>query len=209
MRRVVVTGLGIVAPNGIGKTAFWQACCEGKSGVGPVRSFDSSQHPVRIAAEVQDFDLSPYLRNGLKRSVKIMGRAARFGVAAAGIVLEDSGLELDKVTPERVGVALGTGVVPYDMNEIAPLMAKATDEEGNLDAARLGACGSEAVAPPWILRQLPNMIAAYISILANAQGPNTTITTACSASTQAIGEAFRLIQRGDADIMLAGGADSR
>src|SRR5262245_39578442 len=125
MRRVVVTGLGIVAPNGFGRKEFWNACCEGKSGVGPIRSFDSSRHPVRIAAEVPDFDLSPYLRNGLKRSVKIMGRAARFGLAAAGLALEDSGLEMDKLQPERVGVALGTGVVPYEMGEIAPLVTKA------------------------------------------------------------------------------------
>jgi 3-oxoacyl-[acyl-carrier-protein] synthase II len=209
MRRVVITGLGIVAPNGFGKDEFWNACCEGISGVRPIASFDGSRHPVRIAAEVKDFDLAPFLGNGLNRSAKIMGRAARFGLAAAGLALADSGLKLDALPPERVGIALGAGVVPYDLSEILPILTQAVDADGRLDAAELGARGADAVAPPWILRQLPNMIAAYISILANAQGPNTTITTACSAATQAIGEAFRLIQRGDADVMLAGGADSR
>lgn len=209
MRRVVVTGLGIVAPNGIGKAEFWEACCAGRSGVGEVRTFDARSHPVRIAAEVPEFDLTTFLRNGLKKSVKAMGRAARFGLAAAGLALEDAELPLDRINPERVGVALGTGVVPYELPELTPLLCRSTNQNGQFDDQQLGAQGAEAVAPPWILRQLPNMIAAYISILANAQGPNSTITTACSAATQAIGEAFRLIQRGDADVMLAGGADSR
>lgn len=209
MRRVVVTGLGMVAPNGIGKEAFWKACCEGHSGIGPINSFDASQHPVRIAGEVKEFDLTPCLRNGLKKSVKIMSRAARFGLAAADQALRDSGLDVDRINPERFGVAVGTGVVPYELSELAGPLLRATDKDGSVDTAKLGACGVEAVAPQWILRQLPNMIAAYISILANAQGPNCTLVTACSAATQAIGDAFRLIHRGDADFMLAGGADSR
>ncbi|HMP03387.1 MAG TPA: beta-ketoacyl-ACP synthase II [Gemmatales bacterium] len=209
MRRVVVTGLGIVAPNGSGREAFWKACCAGRSGVGRISSFDSSRHPVQIAGEVKEFDLSPYLCNGLKKSVKIMGRAAQFGLTAAGQALADSGLDLDRLNPERLGVAVGTGVVPYELSELAPALQRSTDARGQFDAATLGACGTEAIAPQWILRQLPNMIAAYISILANAQGPNCTLVTACSAATQAIGDAFRLIQRDDADFMIAGGADSR
>src|ERR1041385_6802703 len=92
MRRVVVTGLGVVAPNGIGKEAFGSACLNGKSGVGPIRSFDASGHPVRIAAEVPDFDVVPFLPAQHRKSLKIMGRAARFGVAASGMAVQDSGL---------------------------------------------------------------------------------------------------------------------
>src|SRR4051812_35184198 len=95
MRSVVVTGLGVVAPNGVGKGAFWHACVEGISGVGPITSFDASRHPVHIAGEVKDFDVTPYLNNALRKSVKIMGRAARFGVGAAHQALTDSGLDLD------------------------------------------------------------------------------------------------------------------
>src|ERR1700733_15285683 len=94
MRRVVITGLGVVAPNGIGKEAFWSACLNGKSGVGPIRTFDASAHPVKRGAEVPDFDLNPFVPAGHRKSMKIMGRAARFAVAAAGLAVKDSGLDL-------------------------------------------------------------------------------------------------------------------
>ena len=209
MRRVAITGLGVVAPNGIGKEAFWNACVNGRSGVGPIRSFDASNHPVRIAAEVPDFDMNPFVPGHHRKSLKIMGRAARFGVAAAGLAVRDSGLELGKVDPERVGVVMGTGIVPMDLPEIAPLLIEAYSSDGTLHPEKFGQRGSQALFPLWILRYLPNMTAAHISLIYNAQGPNNTITTACAAGTQAVGEAFRLIARGDADLILAGGADSR
>jgi 3-oxoacyl-[acyl-carrier-protein] synthase II len=209
MRRVVVTGIGVVAPNGIGKDAFWQACINGKSGVGPIRTFDASRHPVKIAAEVPDFDPTPHLPSPHRKSLKIMGRASRFAVAAASLAVEDSGLDLDRLDPERVGVVMGTGVVPIDLPEVAPVLMEACDENGRLHADRLGRQGAEVLFPLWLLKYLPNMAAAHVSMALNAQGPNNTITTACAASTQAVGEAFRLIDRGDADIVMAGGADSR
>jgi 3-oxoacyl-[acyl-carrier-protein] synthase II len=209
MRRVVVTGLGVVAPNGVGKEAFWSACLNGKSGVGPIRSFDASGHPVKIAAEVPDFDVTPFMPASQRKSLKIMGRAMRFAVGAAGLAVSDSGLELPRENPERFGVVMGTGLVPVDLPELAPALVEACNSEGQLETRRLGECGRSALFPLWILKYLPNMVSAHISMALNAQGPNNTITTACSAGTQAVGEAFRLIDRGDADIMLAGGADSR
>ncbi len=209
MRRVAITGLGVVAPNGVGKEAFWSACLQGKSGVGPIRSFDASSHPVGIAAEVPDFDLLPFVPGPHRKSLKIMGRAARFGVAAAGLAVLDSGLDLPRENPERVGVVLGTGVVPVDLPEVARLISDACGDNGKLQVDRLGKRGKEALFPLWVLKYLPNMVAAHVSLIHGAQGPNSTITTACAAGTQAVGEAFRLIARGDADLMLAGGADSR
>jgi 3-oxoacyl-[acyl-carrier-protein] synthase II len=209
MRRVVVTGLGVVAPNGVGKKAFWDACVAGRSGVGPITCFDASRHPVQIAGEVKDFDVTPYVAAGHRKSLKLMGRSMRFGVAAAALAIQDSGLELDRLSPERVGVTMGTGIIPMDLPEISTALVKALDSNGQFDPTRLGSCGAEALFPLWILKYLPNMAAAHISILFNAQGPNNTIVTACAAGTQAIGEAFRLISRGDADLMLAGGTDSR
>jgi 3-oxoacyl-[acyl-carrier-protein] synthase II len=206
---VVVTGIGVVAPNGIGKEAFWKACVDGKSGVRAIRSFDASSHPVRVAAEVPDFDLSPYLPSHHRKSLKIMGRAARFGVAAAGMAVWDSGLELVRENPDRVGVVMGTGIVPMDLPDIAPLLAEACHEDGVVDAPRLGQRGTSALFPLWILKYLPNMTAAHISLVHNARGANNTIVTACAAGTQAVGEGFRLVARGDADVVLAGGADSR
>jgi 3-oxoacyl-[acyl-carrier-protein] synthase II len=209
MRRVVITGLGVVAPNGVGREAFWSACVHGKSGVGPIQSFDASSHPVRIAAEVNGFDAAPFMPASQRKSLKIMGRAMRFAVGAAGLALRDAHLALDKVAPERVGVVMGTGMVPVDLPELAPALFAACDENGQLRPDRLGKTGNGALFPLWILKYLPNMVAAHISLALNAQGPNSTLTTACSAGTQAVGEAMRLIARGDADVVFAGGADSR
>ncbi len=208
MRRVVVTGLGVVAPNGIGREAFWESCVEARSGVRQIQTFDASGHPVKIAAEVPEFDLSLFVPPAHRKSIKLMGRAARFGVAASGLAIQDSGLDLSREDPERVGVVMGTGVVPLELPEIAPLLSNSYGEDG-LDVSQLGKRGQGALAPLWILKYLPNMSAAHISLIHGAQGPNSTITTACAAGTQAIGEGFRLIARDDADIVLAGGADSR
>jgi 3-oxoacyl-[acyl-carrier-protein] synthase II len=209
MRRVVVTGLGVVAPNGVGKEAFWSSCLNGRSGVGPIRSFDASNHPVRIAAEVPNFDVQPFVPASQRKSIKIMSRAMRFAVGAAGLAVGDSGLDLTRDNLERLGVVMGTGLVPVDLPEIAPALAKACDENGRLQTTKLGESGQEVLFPLWILKYLPNMVAAHISMALNAQGPNSTVTTACAAGTQAVGEAFRLIAHDDADVMLAGGADSR
>lgn len=209
MRRVVVTGLGVVAPNGVGKDAFWTACVEGKSGVRPISSFDASGHPVKVAAEVVDFDATRFLPSDQRKSLKIMRRASRFAVGAAGLALEDSGLELDAMNPERIGVVMGTGVIPMDLPDMAPLIAEAVNRHGDFQANLLGQKGAEGIPPLWLLKYLPNMVAAHISLMFRAQGPNSTITTACAAGTQAVGEGFRLIQRGDIEVCFAGGADSR
>ena len=209
MRRVVITGLGVVSPNGIGKDAFWSACVEGRSGVGPIRSFDASGHPVSVAAEVPDFDMTPFIPLEYRKSLKIMGRAARFGVAAAGMAVRDSGLAMDNLDPARVGVVMGAGLVPVDLPDLAPMLARAVDEGGRFQAPLLGERGRDSLFPLWLLKYLPNMAAAHISMVCRAQGPNSTVVTACAAGTQAVGEAFRLIARDDVDVCLAGGADSR
>jgi 3-oxoacyl-[acyl-carrier-protein] synthase II len=209
MRRVAVTGVGVVAPNGVGKEAFWKACVEGRSGIGPIECFDASEHPVRVAGEVRNFDAAQYIPASHRKSLKIMGRAARFGAAASGMAVRDAGLDMTKEDPERVGVVMGTGLVPIDLPEVAAVLAKAWDGDGRLHPDRIGRQGAHALFPLWLLKYLPNMTAAHISLLHNAQGPNNTVVTACAAGTQAVGEAFRLIARGDADVVMAGGADSR
>jgi 3-oxoacyl-[acyl-carrier-protein] synthase II len=181
----------------------------GKSGVGPIRSFDTSSLPVRIAGEVPDFDITPFLPSVHRKSLKIMGRGSRFGVAAAGLAVRDSGLDMSRENLERVGVVMGGGLVPIELPEVAPLVAGALNGDGRLHLDRLGNAGKDALFPLWILKYLPNMTAAHISLIHGAQGPNSTIVTACAAGTQAVGEAFRLIARDDADIVMAGGADSR
>jgi 3-oxoacyl-[acyl-carrier-protein] synthase II len=209
MRRVVVTGIGIVAPNGVGRGPFWSACLNGVSGIGPIRTFDASRHPVRVAGEVHDFDPAPYLPPDHRKQIKLMGRAAKFGIGAAALAITDSGLEIRREEPDRVGVVMGTGVVPVDLGELAPMLARAC-QDGQFDATRLPGDGRQSpLFPLWLLKHLPNMLAAHISMAFGCQGPNNTVVTACVAGTQAVGEAFRSIAHGDADVMLAGGADSR
>lgn len=209
MRRIAVTGIGVVAPNGIGRVAFWEACKSGVSGIGPIRSFDSSNHPVKVAGEIHDFDPEPYIPQHVRKSLKVMGRAAKFGLGAAGLAIQDSGLELTRENPERMGVVMGGGVVPVDLAELAPMLARSCQENGDFDERQLSEDGTSPLFPLWLLKYLPNMAAAHISMAFNCQGPNNTVVTACVAGTQAVGEACRLIQRGEADVMLAGGADSR
>lgn len=210
MRRVVITGVGVVAPNGIGREAFWNACIDGHSGIGPIRSFDASNHPIQVAGEVHDFDPEPYIPDKFRKSVKVMGRAAKFGIGAAGLAVRDSGIEIANEQPERMGVVMGTGIVPTDLGELAPLLARAVQENGVFDETKLpDHSGDAQLFPLWLLKYLPNMAAAHISMAFNCQGPNNTVVTACVAGTQAVGEGYRLVGRGDADIMLVGGADSR
>jgi 3-oxoacyl-[acyl-carrier-protein] synthase II len=138
MRRVVVTGLGIVSPIGVGKAAFWSACREGVSGVGPIRSFDASCHPVKIAAEVKEFDVTPFLPLSQRKSIKVMSRAMQFAVGAASLAVNDSGLDLSVENPETLGVVMGTGIVPVDLSELAAAIKEACDDEGHLRIDKLG-----------------------------------------------------------------------
>lgn len=208
MRRVVVTGIGVVAPNGLGRREFGEAIVEGRSGVSRIESFDTSGLAIKIAGQVKNFDVTPYLGEH-RKNAKLMSRAVAFAVGAAAMAAEDAGLEHGKVDPSRFGVCMGTGITPVDISELVGPISKGIGGDGNFDLSKFTLAQSESIFPLWLLRHLPNMAAAHISILQQAMGPNNTIVTACAAGTQAVGEAFRLIGRGDADVMLAGGCDSR
>jgi len=208
MHRVVVTGVGVVSPNGIGRRAFGEAIVEGRSGVSSIESFDTTGLPIKIAGEVKNFDVTPYLGEH-KKNAKLMSRAVRFAVGAAALAAEDADLDPEKLDPARFGVCMGTGITPVDISELVGPIARGLRPDGSFDMAEFARARSESIFPLWLLQHLPNMAAAHISILHHAMGPNNTIVTACAAGTQAVGEAFRLIGRGDADVMLAGGCDSR
>ena len=208
MRRVVVTGIGVVSPNGIGRQAFSEAIVEGRSGVGLIESFDTSGQAIKIAGEVKGFDVTPYLGEH-RKNLKVMSRAVQFAVGAGAMAMEDSGIDRSKLDPERFGVCMGTGITPMDVAELVGPISRGIGHDGGFDIGKFAAAQSESIFPLWLLKHLPNMAAAHLSILHRAMGPNNTIVTACAAGTQAVGEAFRLIRRGDADVMLAGGCDSR
>jgi 3-oxoacyl-[acyl-carrier-protein] synthase II len=208
MHRVVVTGIGVVAPNGIGRREFCEAILEGRSGVSHIQSFDTTGLPIKIAGEIRDFDVLPYLGE-YRKNAKLMSRAVRFAVGAAAMAVEDAGICCDRLDPARFGVCMGTGITPVDVQELVPPILQSVNADGALDLGKFAQARSESIFPLWLLQHLPNMAAAHISILHHAMGPNNTIVTACAAGTQAIGDAFRLIARGDAEVMLAGGCDSR
>lgn len=208
MHRVVVTGIGIVSPNGIGRREFSEAIVEGRSGVSYIESFDTTGLAIKIAGEVKNFDVMPYLGEH-KKSAKLMSRAVRFAVGAAALAVSDSGVDVNKLDPSRLGVCMGTGITPMDVGELIEPIARSIRSDGSFDMGEFAQARAESMFPLWLLQHLPNMAASHISILHHAMGPNNTIVTACAAGTQAVGEAFRLIARGDADVMLAGGCDSR
>jgi 3-oxoacyl-[acyl-carrier-protein] synthase II len=190
-KRVVVTGIGAITPIGTGKDTFWSALKSGKSGIDKITKFDASSYDTQIAAEVKDFDPNAYID---KKEAKRMDRFTQFAVAASKLALEDAALNIEEVDSHRFGVVLGSGIGGIETleKEHEKLMAK----------------GPGRVSPFFIPMMISNIGAGQVSMAFGAKGPNTTVVTACASSTNSIGEAFRIIQRGDADIMITGGAEA-
>lgn len=207
MRRVVVTGIGVVAPNGHSADEFWGACTSGRSGIAPIESFDATTYPSQIAGEIRNFSVKHLLPD--RKSLKVMGRNIQFAVKAAHEAVQFAGITPDNVSADRLGVCMGSGVVPMGIADLASPILKSLGSDGSFEPSRFGEVAGESLEPLWLLKLLPNMLSSHLAILHHAEGPCNTITTACAAGTQAIGEAFRLISRDDADVMLAGGSDSR
>lgn len=190
-RRVVVTGLGMVTPLGTGVEKNWAAVCAGKSGIGPVTRFDASDYKSRIAGEVKDFRSEDFMD---KQQVRRFDIFIHYGVASARMAMEDSGLKIGSKNGHRTGCITGSGLGGLSMIEHfhEVLLQK----------------GPERISPFFIPGIIPNMLPGQISIEFGARGPNTSIETACAASTHAIGESFRLIQEGYADAMITGGSEA-
>src|SRR6516165_5733055 len=135
MHRVVVTGIGVVAPNGKGRREFCEAILEGRSGVSYIESFDTAGLPIQIAGEVRDFDVLPYLGEH-RKNAKLMSWAVRFAIGAAAMAVEDSGLRADHLDPGRFGVCMGTGITPVDIEELVPPILRSVDSSGGFDRAK-------------------------------------------------------------------------
>jgi len=190
-RRVVVTGLGLITPLGIGVKPSWEALLEGRSGIGVIRTFDSSDLPVHIAGEVKDFDPLLYIE---PKEVKKMDRFIHFGVAASTMALEDSGLKITEENADRVGVIIGSGMggLPAIEHYHKTYLEK----------------GYRRITPFFIPMLIINLASGQVSIKFGAKGPSSAVATACATGSHAIGDAFKIIQRGDADVMIAGGTES-
>lgn len=190
-RRVVVTGLGAITPIGNSVDAFWDGLKNGRTGFGMIDYFDTTDYKVKIAAEVKDFDLGEYMD---KRQARRMGQFSRFAVAAAGEALKDSGLDMEKEDPFRIGCIVGSGIGDLQSFE---------KEHTNLIEK-----GPKKVGILFVPTIISNMAAGNIAIRFGLKGKNISVTTACATGTHSIGEAYRTIQYGDADVMLAGGTES-
>lgn len=190
-RRVVITGLGVVTPVGIGKDSFWTSLCTGKSGISRVTSFNVDDYPTQIGAEIRDFDPHKFLD---KKEARRMDRFGQFALVASKLAMEDSAIDLSAIDSDRAGVSVGSGIggIITIEEQIAVLKEK----------------GPRRISPFFVPMLIANMASGYISIEFGFRGPNTTLVTACATGTHSIGEAFKIIQLGVADVMLAGGSEA-
>ncbi|MDO5408983.1 MAG: beta-ketoacyl-ACP synthase II [Lachnospiraceae bacterium] len=190
-RRVVVTGLGAVTPIGNSVEEFWEGLKAGKVGIAPITRFDTTEYKAKLAAEVKDFDAKKYMN---PKDARRMEPFSQLAVAAAKMAMEDSGLDMEKEDPFRVGVSVASG--------IGSLQAVEREHQKLLEK------GPGRVGPLLVPQMISNMAAGNVGIQLGLKGKNINVVTACASGTHSIGEAFRTIQYGDAEVMLAGGAES-
>ncbi len=190
-RRVAVTGMGVVTPIGIGRDEFLKALKEGKTGFAPITAFDTSEYKVKLASEVKNFDPEAFMD---KKAARRMERFSQFAVAAAKEAIEDAGFDMSREDPFRAGCSIGSGIGSLQAME--------------REHSRLLEYGKGKVGPMFVPLMISNMAAGNVSILYGLKGKNINVVTACATGTNSIGEAFRSIQYGEADIMVAGGSEA-
>ncbi len=219
-RRVVITGLGPVSPIGVGPEAFWNGLLERRCGVRRITAFDPSRFDSQIGGEIDDVKVADFVPKSYRKSAKVMARDIVLAVAAAHTAVRDAGLRtrciIDRgeaeggpnVDSTRFGANIGAGLICADLNELAEALHGAS-ADGQFDMKRWGAEGMNNLTPLWLLKFLPNMLACHVTIVHDCQAPSNTITCGEASSHLAIGEAFRTIARGAADICICGGAESK
>lgn len=220
-RRVVITGLGVVSPLGIGHEPLWNGVLNKASGIGPISAFDASRFHSRIAGEVSELKVADFVPKAYRKSTKVMARDIEIAVAAAYQAVRDAGLHSKciiergeaeappNVDSTRFGANIGAGLICADLTELAGALATARNSDGQFDIREWGREGMNNLTPLWLLKFLPNMLACHVTIVHDTQGPSNTITCGEASSHLAIGEAFRTIERGAADICICGGAESK
>jgi 3-oxoacyl-[acyl-carrier-protein] synthase II len=186
-----VTGVGLLSPLGIGTEETWQAIREGRNGISRIEQFDASAFSTRFAGEIKNFDPSLFIE---RKEIKKMGRFIQFGIAATGFAMAQSGLQVDEQNAERVGVYIGSGIGGFEVieREHKILLEK----------------GPSRISPFFIPATIINLASGYVSIRTGAKGPNSATATACTSSAHSIGDSFKIIQRGDADVMICGGTEA-
>jgi 3-oxoacyl-[acyl-carrier-protein] synthase II len=210
-RHVVITGIGVVSPIGIGKDDFWNSLRAGKSGINPTEFLCTSPPNSRFAAEVRDFNPSTFTKTReQKKAIRVMCREIQLGFAAASLALDDAGIKDGDLNPERLGVEFGANLMlspPEDLCEANFACCDPAAHDFRYD--RWGDQGLGTMFPLWLLKFLPNMPACHIGIAADARGPNNSVTLDEASSNLVLGEALRVIARGHADVMITGSTGTR
>jgi 3-oxoacyl-[acyl-carrier-protein] synthase II len=217
MRRVVITGIGVISPIGIGSKAFWDNLIGGKVGVRRIQRFDPSGFASQIAGEVPEYKIGDFVPKSYRKATKVMARDIELAVVAADDAFKDAGLKSKAYTEtpdfdsKRFGCNIGAGLISVDLDELTSALttSRADGEPNRLDLKKWGKDGINQLTPLWLLKYLPNMLACHVTIIHALKGPSNTITCADASSHLAIGEAFRTIQRGDADFAICGGAETK
>lgn len=215
MKRVVITGIGVISPFGIGTATFWTNLLGGVSGVRRIANFDPSGFACQIGGEVPAFKVGEYVPKSYRKATKVMARDIELAVVAADDAFKDAGLkskaysEAPEINAERFGCNIGAGLISADLTELTTAMWAARDGAGKFDLKLWGNQGMSQLTPLWLLKYLPNMLACHVTIVHGLKGPSNTITCADASSHLAIGEAFRTIQRGAADLAICGGAECK
>jgi 3-oxoacyl-[acyl-carrier-protein] synthase II len=209
-RRAVLTGIGVVSSIGLDAGAYWDSLLAGRSGIRRISLFDASRLPVRIAGEIPTFDAKHFVDKKDRKGLRVMARTIQLAVAAAQRALDHGKVNKARLDPTRFGVEFGSGMIATELDELGDVALASTNcMPGRVDLEKWGEQFTSTIPPLWMLKYLPNMLACHVSILHNAQGPNNTITQNDVAGLLALGEAFRILGRDDADFFLVGGAESK
>jgi 3-oxoacyl-[acyl-carrier-protein] synthase II len=205
-REVVITGVGVVSPIGVGKQAFWTSLAEGRSGVRLLPHLVGAGAPVAFGAELTDFEPKQFVQP--RKSLKVMCREIQMGYAAAAMAMDDARIAKGSVDPDRLGVTLASDICYCDLEDLVEV-CRSCMADGGLQVDRWGERFMSDIYPLWLLRYLPNMAACHIAIANDARGPNNTLSVGDASGLLALIEAATMIERGRADVMLAGGTSGR
>jgi 3-oxoacyl-[acyl-carrier-protein] synthase II len=215
-RRIAITGLGMITPAAIGVGALWDAIVAGKSAIRRISLFDPSNFACQICGQLDDFSARNYVPKDYRKAVKVMARDIEIAVAAADLAFRDSGIVtrgIDpasvNIDPRRLGCNIGAGLILPDLNELGLAVLTALDEHGKFDMKLWGSRGMNNLTPLWLLKYLPNMLSCHVTIIHGAEAPSNCITCGDASGILSIGEAGRLIARGGADAVVAGGAEAK
>jgi len=216
-RRVVITGIGLISPLGSTKESLWEALRQGRSGVGPLTCLPPGAVPVHAAAEARQFsgeieDFGPLekeQKKQIRKALRVMCRECQMGVAVAQLALTDARIEVGKIDPDRIGISYGTDYMLSQPEEFTEGMRQCLSGEGEFEFSRWGPEGLPKMSPLWLLKYLPNMPASHVAIFNDLRGPSNSLTLREAGSNLAVGEAFQIIRRGSAEVMVCGATGTR